>query len=62
MSDHTVGYFTVDESCRLLELVLNQQKTKNFDDVVFEKVNFSEIGEMMRRSESPYFLSIFLPK
>ena len=43
------GRFTLDESCNLLELVMNQQKTKNFDSLDIKKINFKAIGDAMHR-------------
>ena len=43
------GRFTLDESCNLLELVMNQQTTKNFDSLDIKKINFKAIGDAMHR-------------
>ncbi len=50
------GRFTLEESCSLLELVMNQQKRKNFDSIDIKKINFKAIGEAMNRSS--YYLEI----
>ncbi len=43
------GRFTLDESCNFLELVMNQQKTNNFESLDFKKIDYKAIGEALHR-------------
>lgn len=43
------GKFSIEDSCTLLKLVLNQQRTSNFEDVDYDKIDFDAIAQQMLR-------------
>ena len=43
------GRFTFSESCSLLDLVMAQQKTNNFNKIDNKKIDFNEIALILGR-------------
>jgi hypothetical protein len=53
-----MGRFSKEDSYRILEQVLNQQKTSNFADVVQKNIDFRAIAADLKRCVGDIFLNL----